>query len=476
MFFKQYYLGCLSHASYLIGDESSGDAAVVDPQRDIEQYVADAAAAGLRIRHVLLTHFHADFVAGHVELRDRLGARIYLGKRAAAEYAFVPVGDGDRVMLGEVVLEVMETPGHTPEGISIVIYESAASAGSTAPFGVLTGDTLFIGDVGRPDLLASQGVSEVELASMLYDSLHDRLLKLPDQTRVFPAHGAGSMCGKHLSAATESTIGEQRRLNYALQPMSRMRFVRMVASGQPEAPGYFSYDAELNRRERGNLETSLQANLRPLDVERVLELHETGAQLLDVRTANEFAAAHLPEALNIGLDGRFATWAGTLLDRTRPIVVIGDPGSEEEALVRLGRIGFDHVVGYLEGGMEALSERPDLVRSSERYLATDLYEAMQSGAPLCVVDIRAGSEREAGYISPTLHIPLPELVERADEVPRDRPVVLQCAGGYRSSSAACLLRQLGWTQVYDLVGGFRAWTACGLPQAVDPGGVESPAN
>ena len=471
MFFKQYYLGCLSHASYLIGDEASGSAAVVDPQRDVEQYLQDAAAAGLRIRHVLLTHFHADFVAGHVELRDRVGAKIYLGRRGEAEYRFVPVVDGDHIELGEVILEILETPGHTPEGISIVVHASSASLGyadpghrpEQAPYGVLTGDTLFIGDVGRPDLLASNGVSEVDLASMLYDSIHDKLLKLPDATRLYPAHGAGSMCGRNLGSETVSTIGEQREVNYALQPMSRGRFVRLVATGQPKAPNYFSYDSELNRKERQSLDTSLQTMLKPLPVAAFLSMQGDGAQVLDVRNATEFAAVHLRGALNIGLDGRFATWAGSLLDRDRPIILIGDPGSEVEAAVRLGRIGFDHVDGYLDQGMHALQERGDLLRTTERYLPTDLHTAMSAPNPPCVVDIRAASEREAGYIRGTLHLPLPDLVERAGELPRDRPIVLQCAGGYRSSSGACLLRDLGWSDVSDLVGGFRAWTASGLP-------------
>src|SRR3990172_8815993 len=275
MVFKQYYLGCLSQASYLIGDERTGTAAVVDPRRDVDEYLADAEALGLRIEHAILTHFHADFVAGHLELRDRAGARIHLGGGARAEYAFAPLADGARLEFGDVRLEALETPGHTPEGISLLVYDLAKDA--RAPQAVLTGDTLFIGDVGRPDLMASAGVSARDLAAKLYESVHTKLLRLPAETLVYPGHGAGSMCGKSLSSETVSTIEAQRRDNYALQPMGRDEFVRLITSDQPDAPEYFAYDAELNRRERPTLDRALDRELAPLTLAAVLAAHRAGA-------------------------------------------------------------------------------------------------------------------------------------------------------------------------------------------------------
>jgi glyoxylase-like metal-dependent hydrolase (beta-lactamase superfamily II)/rhodanese-related sulfurtransferase len=367
MILKQYYLGCLAHASYLLGDEASATGIVVDPQRDIEQYLTDAEKLGLQIRHVFLTHFHADFVAGHLELRDRCGAAIHLGSRARAEYAFMPMKDGDTLEFPGLRLKVLETPGHTIESISILVFDLQKDA--TQPYAVLTGDTLFIGDVGRPDLRASLGWNANDLGAHLYDSLHNKLLPLPDQTLVYPAHGAGSLCGKKLSSDTWSSLGDQRRLNYALQPMSKEEFIRLVTADQPEAPSYFTYDAILNTRERATLDHNLERVLHPIQLDDVLQMGDAGAQILDVRDPAEYAKGHLAGSINIGLGGQYATWAGTVLDRSKPIVIIGEPGREQEAALRLGRIGFDHVKGYLDGGMEALAERPDLGWPTERITA-----------------------------------------------------------------------------------------------------------
>jgi glyoxylase-like metal-dependent hydrolase (beta-lactamase superfamily II)/rhodanese-related sulfurtransferase len=455
MILQQYYLGCLAHASYLIGDELSGTAVVVDPQRDVDQYVQDAEHQGLRIEHVILTHFHADFVAGHLELRDRVGARIHLGARAEADYEFDPMHDGDILEIGRVRLRILETPGHTPEGICILVDDLDANADH--PYAVLTGDTLFIGEVGRPDLMASLGVSADELAGMLYDSLHDRLLPLPDGTLVYPAHGAGSMCGKNLANERVSTIGEQRRFNYALQPMSKEQFVELVTADLPEAPAYFSYDAKLNRSERPILDETLQKVLKPLSLEEVLRLHERGAQLLDVRDPSEFAAAHVMGSTNIGLGGRFASWSGTILERDKPIVIIAEPGREEEATLRLARVGFDHVTGYLEGGMHALQERPDRLRHTERLTAQDLAERLNGNEPPHVLDVRSQSEWDERRIVGSIHIPLGQLKQRVDEVPRNTNFVVHCGGGYRSMIAASILEQAGFTNYSDLLGGYAAW-------------------
>src|SRR6202041_2160458 len=322
MVLKQPVLGCLAHASYLLGDEASGTGIVVDPQRDIQQYLVDAEKFGLTIRHVFLTHFHADFIAGHLELRDRCGATIHLGARARAEYSFVPMNDGDTLSFPGLRLQVLETPGHTIESISILVFDLKENA--AVPHAVLTGDTMFIGDVGRPDLRASLGWTADELGAHLYDSLHDKLLKLPDETLVYPAHGAGSLCGKQLSSDTVSSLGDQRRFNYALQPMSEEAFVRLVTADLPDAPPYFTYDAILNTRERATLDKNLKEVLHPVELDEVIRPGDAGAQILDVRDAAEYAKGHLARSINIGLGGQYATWAGTVLDRATPIVIIAE--------------------------------------------------------------------------------------------------------------------------------------------------------
>jgi hydroxyacylglutathione hydrolase len=462
MILKQFYLNCLAHASYLVGDEQSHIAAVVDPQRDIDQYLAFAAEHDLRIAHVFLTHFHADFIAGHLELRDRTGATIYLGAAAQAEYRFTPLHDGDVVEFGRVRLQALETPGHTAESISLTVYDLDRSA--TEPQAVLTGDTLFVGDVGRPDLRVALGWSASDLGGLLYESLRNKLLALPDQTQVYPAHGAGSLCGKALSKETVSTIGEQRRSNYALQPMSKTAFVDLVTADQPDAPSYFTYDAVLNSKERPTLDQTLE-RVNPLTLDHVLSLQAVGAQILDTRDPAEFAAAHLAGSINIGLRGQYATWAGTVLDHEHPIVIIADPGHEHEAATRLGRIGFDHVVGYLADGLQSLASRPELTRTTERLSAQVASERVESGprdkTPL-LVDVRAPGERKQKRIEGSVSIPLNHLGERLAELPADRPLIVYCGGGYRSSIAASILQRHGFSQVSEIAGGITAWEAAHL--------------
>jgi len=455
MIFKQYYLGCLAHASYLIGDEETQTAAIVDPQRDIVQYLKDAEDQKLKIQYVFLTHFHADFVAGHLELRDRVGAEICLGAKAQADFPFRSFKDGEKVKFGRVRLQVLDTPGHTPEGISILVYDLKKS--ETTPHAVLTGDTLFIGDVGRPDLMASVGVSADELAGMLYDSLQNKLLPLPNETLVYPAHGAGSMCGKNLSTETFSTMETQRKYNYALQPMKKEEFIKIVTANQPEAPKYFSYDAKLNKSERATLEQVLKQELNPLPLDKVLRLMSRGAQVVDVRDPADFAGGHLVGSVNIGLGGKFATWAGTILSQKKSIVIIAEPGRESEAAMRLGRIGFDQVEGYLEQGMEALGHRSDLVGRTARITAQTLAEELQTVEPPLVLDVRKEEEWKEKQIGHSVNIPVNHLEERLDEVTRDRQIVVHCASGYRSSIAASLLEKHGITNVMDLVGGIDAW-------------------
>lgn len=461
MILKQFYLGCLAHASYLIGDEETGTAAVVDPQRDVGIYLSFASEHKLKIKHVFLTHLHADFVAGHLELRDQLGATIYLGARAQAEYKFTPLADGAAVEFGKVRMKAIETPGHTPESISIAVYDLAKS--DAVPHAVLTGDTLFVGDVGRPDLRASLGWSANDLGALLYDSIQKKILPLPDESLVYPAHGAGSLCGKAISKETVSTIGEQRRVNYALQPMSKQAFIDLVTADQPEAPPYFVYDAVLNSKERATLDQALARELKPLELARVLELQATGAQILDTREPEEFAAAHLAGSINIGLSGQYATWAGTILSREKPIVVIANPGRESESAVRLGRIGFDNVAGYLKNGMEGLASRPDLTKRAERYSASLASEMLGATNAPQLVDVRTAREREQKAIAGSVSLPLNHLEERTNELKKDRPVLVYCAGGYRSSIGASLLQKAGFTDVGEIAGGIAAWELAKLP-------------
>jgi glyoxylase-like metal-dependent hydrolase (beta-lactamase superfamily II)/rhodanese-related sulfurtransferase len=445
----------------VIGDEQTGTAVVVDPQRDIDQYIAFTAEHKLHIKYVFLTHLHADFVAGHLELRDQVGATICLGGEAKAGYAFRAFDDGDELNIGNVRLKVLETPGHTPESISIVVFDLSKS--ETQPHAVLTGDTLFIGDVGRPDLRAALGWSAKDLGSMLYDSLHTKLLALPDASLVYPAHGAGSLCGKALSKETFSTLGEQRRSNYALQPMSKEAFIDVVTADQPDAPAYFNYDAVLNSQDRQTLEQTLEQQMHPLRLQGVLDLQALGAQILDTRDPAEFASAHLAGSINIGLGGQYATWAGTVIDREHPIVIIAAPGRENESAIRLGRIGFDHIMGYLEDGMQSLSARSDLTSTTKRLSAPLAAEMLASSQPPLAIDVRTPREREQKHIAGSLAVPLNHLLEEIANLPKGRPLLVYCAGGYRSSIAASLLQRHGFPDVSEIAGGITAWESAKLP-------------
>ena len=369
--------------------------------------------------------------------------------------------DGDVLEFGKVRLKVVETPGHTAESISILVYDLEED--DRNPKAVLTGDTLFIGDVGRPDLRASLGWSPTELARMLYVSLSTKLLGLPDRTLVYPAHGAGSLCGRNISTETVSTIGDQRRSNYALQPMSEEEFIRLVTADQPEAAPYFTYDAVLNTKERPTLEDTLERVLNPLALEEVVNMMEMGAQVVDVRDPDEFAKAHMLGSINIGLGGQYATWAGTLLNREKPIVLIAEPGRQKEAAMRLGRIGFDHVAGYLKDGIQVLEARPDLVDGTERVAPAMLAAELASPNPPFVLDVRMPKEWQSRRIEGSTNIPLNHLQERLEELPRGQEIVVHCAGGYRSSIAASILHQHGFEELTELVGGIAAWEAANLP-------------
>ena len=456
---EQYYLECLSQASYLIADDDSGLAAVVDPRRDVEEYLADAAAAGLQIAYVIETHFHADFLSGHQELAAATGAQIIFGDAATPGFPARLVHDGERIRMGDTELEFLATPGHTPESISVVVRDltGCADGERPEPAAVFTGDTLFIGDVGRPDLLASVGASAEELGAALHDSLHRRLMALPDATLVYPAHGAGSACGKNLSTETVSTIGRQRVENYALAPMSTEDFVALVTAQQPAAPDYFVYAATTNRDGHELLEV---AEVPEVDLEGAVALAADGAVLLDVRSAADFAAGHLAGSVDVGLDGRFAEYVGMVVSPLDDVVVIAsDEAQAAEAALRMARIGFDRVVAKVVGIEAALAAQPDLARTASRLTATALRERRRQIDGLVVVDVRNDGERAIDSIDDTVHIPLAQLPRRVGELDLDRPIVVHCAGGYRSSIAASWLRSRGARDVSDLLGGIAAWRA-----------------
>lgn len=452
MILQQYYLECLSHASYLIGDETTGRAVVVDPQRDVAEYVADAKEHGMTIELVIETHFHADFLSGHLEMAKATSAKIVYSSVAETEFESMGVADGERYSLGDVTLEFRHTPGHTPESMSVVIYEHA---GDQVPYGVMTGDTLFIGDVGRPDLLASIGFTRDELADKLYDSLHDKLMTLPDATRVYPAHGAGSACGKNLSTDLWSTMGDQKATNYALRVPDKATFMNLVTEGQPPAPGYFVYDAILNRRDRGLLDETKMPTA--MTYEQVRAAIDGGAVLVDGRSPEEFAQGHLRHAINIGLEGRYAEFAGSVLPSDVDVVLFTEPGQELEGKNRLARIGFDRVIGYLAEPYQVMFAHQDDVQMASRLTAKVFDERASRLADLQIVDVRNPGEVEAGSIPNAIPIPVGQLPGRLSELDPGKPTVVYCAGGYRSSVAASLLRQNGFTDVSDILGGFGAW-------------------
>lgn len=460
MFFRQYNLGCLSLFSYLIGDPSTGRAVVVDPQRDVAGYLADAADHGLRIERVVETHVHADFLSGHLELAEATGAVISYGAGAATDFPIEELAHGTRLELGEVTLEVRATPGHTPESISLVLW---AHPDDDEPWGVLTGDALFLGDVGRPDLLTSSGWTADELARQLYRSLHTQLLTLPDATRVYPAHGAGSACGKELSTATESTIGEQRAVNYALAPMTEDEFVTVVTEGQTTAPPYFAFASDANRRDRSVLDDREPVPVLP--IEDALKVVGAGGVVLDAREPERFAAGHLRGSINVGLEGRFAEYTGDVVRPDQPIVVVTEPGQADQARTRLARIGFDHVVGQLPHIDLVLVDRPDLAQRADRVTASDLDTWRSTRGDVQVVDVRGAGEQAGGIIAGAAPVPLPALLDAiaGGVIDPERPTVIYCAGGYRSSIAASTLRARGFTSVADLLGGFGAWENAHLP-------------
>jgi len=454
MYFEQFYLGCLAHASYLLA--SDGVAVVVDPQRDVDLYLKVAEEHGAKIRHIFETHLHADFVSGHTELASRTGAQIYVSRNAGAKFPHVDIGDGLELRVGKIRLRVLETPGHTPESICLLITDEEKSR---EPWAVLTGDTLFIGDVGRPDL--SKTHTPAELAGLLYDSLHEKLLTLPDQVLVYPAHGAGSLCGRNMRAERSSTVGTERLTNYALQIKSREEFIRQLTSNLPSRPDYFLQDAEINRS--GAAALSDLPSLQPLSATEVMSIMNEGTPAVDVRGANEFAAAHVPGSINIALSGQFASWAGTLLGlSSRPVLIAESPEQVTEAHMRLARVGIEDVRGYLEGGINAWKSAELPVAQLAQITADSLAARLQSHKT-AVLDVRREPEWQAGHIEGATWWPLDHFKVSAPEIDHAAPIAVHCKSGYRSMIACSLLQRAGFSNVSNVIGGFDAWLEAKLP-------------
>ncbi len=453
MYFKQFYLGCLAHGSYLLG--SAGEGVVIDPQRDVDQYIEEAKREGLSLKYIIETHLHADFVSGHRELSEKTGAQIVFGEKAGAAFPHIAVKDGDILKVGTVTLSILETPGHTPESICIL----AKDASDQEPAKLFSGDTLFIGDVGRPDLVGSKGFSDQQMAGSMYESLHGKLLKLPDDVEIFPAHGAGSLCGKHLSNERSSTIGQQKQFNYALKPMSKEAFVEMLTTDQPEIPAYFPKDVEINRL--GALPLDALSRPLPLIAAEVANELQRGAVVLDVRSAAEYGGGHIQGSLNIGLGGQFASWAGTLIQLGTPIILLAnDLAQVDEAVLRLARVGIESVIGYLQYGISGWNDAGFESAQSRVVSVSELKRALDAGEDLLVLDVRRSGEYDDGHVPKAINMPLAVLADSISKLPAERPLAVICASGYRSSIATSVLERSG-VKYMNVLGGTAAWKNAG---------------
>ncbi|MBY0547249.1 MAG: MBL fold metallo-hydrolase [Candidatus Obscuribacterales bacterium] len=454
MFFKQFYLGCLAHASYLIG--SGGEAAVIDPQRDVDQYIEEANRAGITIKYIIETHLHADFVSGHKELAERTGAQIVFGAKAGAAFPHIAAKDGDILKVGTINLSILETPGHTPESICILAKDTA----DESPAKLFSGDTLFIGDVGRPDLVGSKGFSDKEMAGLMYDSLHEKLLKLPDVVELFPAHGAGSLCGKQLSNERSSTIGNQKQFNYALKPMTKEAFIEILTTDQPEVPAYFPKDVEINRQ--GASPLSHLPRPLPLVAAAVVRELQRGAIVLDIRSGTEYASGHIKGSLNIGLGGQFASWAGTLIELGTPVILLAnDAARVDEAAMRLARVGIETVIGYVENGICSSNEAGLEIVQSSVISVDELKRTLDAGEDLLILDVRRPGEFASGHVPNAINIPLAELSANISNIPGERPLAVICASGYRSSIAISVLERGNIRLSMNVQGGTAAWKNAG---------------
>lgn len=459
---ERFYLGCLAHASYAVG--SDGIAAIIDPQRDVDIYLKAAARKGWKIEHIIETHLHADFVSGHRELAGRTGARIYLGAGSGAQFPHVAVKNGNEFQFGRCRFRFLETPGHTMESICIVMTDLGQPE---RPQAVFTGDTLFVGDVGRPDLSATHTPQEV--AAILYQSIHEKLLTLPDDTEIFPAHGAGSLCGRQMSSESSSTIGKQRQSNYALLARTSEEFVHLLTDSLPARPEYFAREVDLNRR--GAAPLSELPPLAAFTAPEVLRLQKEGAVVVDTRPAMQFAVAHVPASVHIALAGQYASWAARILGLDTRLIIVGeDPEHVRESQLRLARVGLENVAGYLADGVTGWIKNGFELEHIPQVTVQESVELReQEPDRIAVLDVREPGELSGGVIEKSVCIPLGELKSRTGELDRERLLVVHCKGGYRSSIATSLLRRAGFRDIANLIGGFDAWKTAGPPQVI-PGG------
>ena len=453
MFFQPYYLGCLAHASYLIGG-SNGEAAVIDPRRDVEEYIEDAKNAGLTIQYVIETHLHADFVSGHVELAKRTGATILLGANSGAGFTHQPISGGEKIALGDLTLSFLATPGHTPEGITIL------AEAPEQPTRLFTGDTLFLGDIGRPDLVGAKGLTSEQMAHMLYTSLREKILPLADEIEIWPAHGAGSACGKNLSDDRVSTLAVQKSTNLPLQLAMKgdeVGFIAYAIEGLGAPPAYFFHDAAKNKEGGADVE-SILALAKPLAPSTVEEQSEEGVLVLDTRATGAFKTGHIPGAIEVQLDGNFAPYVGAVLPPTAPVIVVAEPGRETEAMTRLIRVGYENLLGWLDGGMAAWKAAGGEQGRLGVIEPGELKALLSVDAAPTVLDVRTPSEWEAGHIEGAVHIPIAELNRRLSDVPQG-PLAVICGSGYRSAIACSLLLRNGRRDVVDVPGGWKAYIA-----------------
>jgi hydroxyacylglutathione hydrolase len=448
MVVEQLYTKCLSEAAYFIASE--GEAAVIDPLRDVDEYIKKAEELGVKIKYIFETHFHADFVSGHLELSKRTGAPIIYGPSTETKFDVHVAADGEEFTVGKLKIKVLHTPGHTLESSCYLLYNEAGK-----PHCIFTGDTLFVGDVGRPDLF-SGNMSKEELAGMMYESLNSKIKGLPDDVVVYPAHGPGSSCGKNLGAETFSTIGEQKGTNYALQDMTKEEFVKAVTEGLSTPPAYFPVNAQINKEGYETMDKLMATSMTPLTVTELKEKMNNDVWLLDTRPATEFTQSFIPGAISIGLEGRFAEWAGSLLPFTQPMVLVTEPGKEEESVIRLARVGFENVQGYLEGGIDAwihAGEDIDMIIDIE---PDELAMDIPHDDRLEVLDVRKESEYDAGHVQGATNAPLDSLKDifNIALISTENNLYVHCAGGYRSVIAASLLKRQGYHNLRNVLGGF----------------------
>jgi len=448
MYIEQLYTNCLAEAAYYV--ESNGEAAIIDPLRETEPYVALAEKRKAKIKYVFETHFHADFVSGHIDLARKVNAKIIYGPLAEPNYEVYNARDDEEFKLGALTIRVLHTPGHTPESSCYLLLDE-----NRKEYAVFTGDTLFVGDVGRPDLLDGVMTQE-ELASMMYDSLNQKIKTLPDSVIVYPGHGPGSACGKNIGKETYSTIGEQKKFNYALKAASREQFIKEITTGILPPPKYFFEDARINKVGYNAIEDVMRDNKQPMELTAFTEAVKNGALILDTRMPDDFEKGFVPGSLNIGLNGQYAVWVGTLMDIKKPIVLVTEPGKEEESILRLARVGYENVLGYLKGGVASWMGKPDTVNS---VAAAQLKKEMSG---LEVLDVRKPGEWSIGHLKDASFVPLADMPANLKELDKTKTYLVHCAGGYRSMIAISLMKREGFTHLYNIYGGIGAMQEAGL--------------